>query len=737
MANQTVYPYGTGGQLPSSIGIINDLKTGGADKALAAEQGKIIGGLLYVNKQIDLSLFGYDRGLIGAGGKWTSTNLHHYTQIKVAPGEVYTIVAHATNYSSYAFLSELGNWEKSGTPPYATGESNRHDISAGSEVTITIPEGCSYLYIALNNASNPSVDLTPSSITLIKETSETISEDVAAVSSSLKSLEGEWNELWDYSEAEVLSSDTNAITIVKESGEIVVDNVSPATGKYALIKLPSTLVPGRTYQFSIEYTAGFANGGPTWWLGFCNSSYSLTSGGFNLKPCERFIDTISYTHAQANTYLRLVSYSQNQGARVNIHSISISDNKTTVAEMSNRIDAIEQGGSDNEMENLIRQAKFVATTPTTNSLALLHFTDIHGDTAAAIQIKAFATKYSSYIDDLVQTGDTVYYYWNSSGQGYEWYQQIGIPEALFVLGNHDGAADDNSHGWKEGSADWDFKGREWDFDTYFADYITSRGVTPPTGYDDTTSPYYKACYWHKDYASAKIRVIGIDCMHFNDGVRYTSNDQETWLASKLQETLTSGNAAYGYSVIFLCHYPLDDFSGANETWNDAEHKFVFNRNANGGYVVDNNNQLMVKCHYGSSYSAEAKFCMRNRVGTTGSTSYSKGNNNPIGDVIQSWMNNGGKYIAWLCGHTHTEYMYYPAKYPNMLVVGLPQAGNTRGTAQADRSDTSAMHTCANLCVIDTQNNMLKIIRVGKTLDKNLMEFKYLAYQYTTKTVYRK
>ncbi len=42
MANKTVYPYGTGGSLPSSIGIIDDLTTGGADKALSAEQGKVL-----------------------------------------------------------------------------------------------------------------------------------------------------------------------------------------------------------------------------------------------------------------------------------------------------------------------------------------------------------------------------------------------------------------------------------------------------------------------------------------------------------------------------------------------------------------------------------------------------------------------------------------------------------------------------------------------------------------------
>ena len=45
MANNTVYPYGTGGQLPSGIAIVNDLTTGGADKALSAEQGKTLNNI--------------------------------------------------------------------------------------------------------------------------------------------------------------------------------------------------------------------------------------------------------------------------------------------------------------------------------------------------------------------------------------------------------------------------------------------------------------------------------------------------------------------------------------------------------------------------------------------------------------------------------------------------------------------------------------------------------------------
>lgn len=46
MANKTVYPFGTNGTLPGSIAIINDLVTGGADKALSAEMGKELGQTL-------------------------------------------------------------------------------------------------------------------------------------------------------------------------------------------------------------------------------------------------------------------------------------------------------------------------------------------------------------------------------------------------------------------------------------------------------------------------------------------------------------------------------------------------------------------------------------------------------------------------------------------------------------------------------------------------------------------
>ena len=60
MASKTIYPYGTGGALPGSIGIVNDMRTGGANQALSAEVGKEIGEILGEVKILESSFSSYD-----------------------------------------------------------------------------------------------------------------------------------------------------------------------------------------------------------------------------------------------------------------------------------------------------------------------------------------------------------------------------------------------------------------------------------------------------------------------------------------------------------------------------------------------------------------------------------------------------------------------------------------------------------------------------------------------------
>ena len=102
MANKTVYPFGTDGQIPASIGVINDMKTGGANKALSAEQGKIIGGVISEDvtpKHLDGSL------LVTAGSATGQTVVDGFG---VSSGHLYRIVVQSDDIVLSAASMKIG-----------------------------------------------------------------------------------------------------------------------------------------------------------------------------------------------------------------------------------------------------------------------------------------------------------------------------------------------------------------------------------------------------------------------------------------------------------------------------------------------------------------------------------------------------------------------------------------------------------------------------------------------------
>lgn len=113
MANTTIYPYGTGGTLPASIGVINDLVTGGADKALSAEQGKVLNGM--INPAVDASFtqFGYDgtRLKVGAeqtGGVKVLTTMRASMQGMAAYGNLIVRLANGSTHYVYSIAANGG-----------------------------------------------------------------------------------------------------------------------------------------------------------------------------------------------------------------------------------------------------------------------------------------------------------------------------------------------------------------------------------------------------------------------------------------------------------------------------------------------------------------------------------------------------------------------------------------------------------------------------------------------------
>lgn len=114
MTNKTVYPYGTEGTLPSNIGIIDDMTTGGADKALSAEQGKVIGEILFGDKKIysnELPVL-YDGKMLKADSTSVGKTLSQVTKTSYSAMKNYRIPVkgiETVNYIGYSSNNDNGS----------------------------------------------------------------------------------------------------------------------------------------------------------------------------------------------------------------------------------------------------------------------------------------------------------------------------------------------------------------------------------------------------------------------------------------------------------------------------------------------------------------------------------------------------------------------------------------------------------------------------------------------------
>ena len=148
MANKTVYPYGTGGSLPSSIGIINDLKTGGADKALSAEQGKVLGNLLLRDTEPDLSTFYHYARWINNSNKWEKQGSNEHFQCLLIPidGVVSFRCTADGGDCTFAFLKTDSRVDGE-TPDFADGYTAKFYLLNGNTQEYQVPGDARFLYV--------------------------------------------------------------------------------------------------------------------------------------------------------------------------------------------------------------------------------------------------------------------------------------------------------------------------------------------------------------------------------------------------------------------------------------------------------------------------------------------------------------------------------------------------------------------------------------------------------------
>jgi len=316
-----------------------------------------------------------------------------------------------------------------------------------------------------------------------------------------------------------------------------------------------------------------------------------------------------------------------------------------------------------EVENLLENATTIAngdsaTSPKnrSNMFSLLHFSDIHGDDVDIERIIDFNKLHSKYICDIIHTGDSSNNYYADTNP----FSLVGGDQVLNVVGNHDC--------WIQGANPPYSATAQQVYEKYFAPYISSWSVT---------SPGANLCYYYKDYATAKVRLIVLDCMHYD-------STQESWFASVL------GSVPSGYRVVAVTHYPSE--TGLTN----------------------------IDCTFGS-FNATLPTSTE-RMPESAFT------------AVDTFITGGGEFVCWLSGHTHTDYIGTVTGHSNQIQIMISTANPAKNDSSSARTKGTKSQDLFNVFVVDGTNKLLKLVRIGADKDKYMRSVKTLCLNYQTKEV---
>ena len=326
-------------------------------------------------------------------------------------------------------------------------------------------------------------------------------------------------------------------------------------------------------------------------------------------------------------------------------------------------------------ELLLEQLNHKSKYETHNRLNLLYFSDVHAggytnNVNILKNILAWGNKYRNYIDDVLHAGDIVVD--NVSPGNYNgWNSSPYISTMLNVIGNHDCSR-------REDLENTDINGNN-EISGYVVD------ADPTVFYNRFFAPYISNWnvvqpelaaekgynYYYKDYTNAAIRLIVLDSM-------YPSDVQNAWLTNVLEDA-----RANDLSVICCRHYP--------------------------GPVVKMN----------VSFNSLVRT-------PSGSIAFL--------DIVQNFINEGGKFICWLTGHMHQDFFGYLNGYPGQLEFSTVNAGVHDKKQERSRHIYNEPNGTFNIINVCPDFGILTIKRFGLQYDEFLRKQDTLVYDYLNKII---
>lgn len=222
------------------------------------------------------------------------------------------------------------------------------------------------------------------------------------------------------------------------------------------------------------------------------------------------------------------------------------------------------------------------------------------------------------------------------------------------------------------------------YNKFFAPLISNWDVVQPANAEEKGLNYY-----YKDYAAKKVRLIALDNFRIDQ-------TQEQFVYDAL-----AGARANNYHVVMATHY--------------------------GKYNTTN-----IECGFNSNYP-------------WGNTWKPDGIDEQLDNIvtaIDNFVAQGGKFVCWLCGHTHVDFFGTILNHPNQLQINISCASDGIGSnypdlvlyCDQDRTVGTKGQDLFNIVSIDTTMGYLRLYRIGASIDINCRSRQSLVYDYLNQTL---
>lgn len=551
------------------------------------------------------------------------------------------------------------------------GENSTYDVPNNSELEVVAPKGAKFICIQSKNdgvACMPEVYKFISRLDANEEIEKQLSTKVEAFEGRLSEEKAQRAEANKALKREIFS----------EIGEV----------KNKLIPIPTKTYPYLMHQRKVW--AGYSSAkhvylpveqGKTYLIK-ANSEYS-TNYAFAIEIVNAVngqkVTGLSTIDGEVHDVLKASTISVTPPADANYLIVNITDGssydktwsiapiveeKLTLVEALNvgetSLDIVSLNG-ENEITNKLLQLRRhlnmnISGTSGLLPVVLLWFSDIHSDKVQFKRIMQFYERYKTYMNGILCTGDMVF---DSLRDDYS-YLENDLKKLMMTLGNHDIART----AWNDQTVT-----AEEDYNIFIKPFAEA-------GLVDNFTP--NKCYWYKDYSAQKLRLIGLDALHWDEA-------QKNWLETSLNDAKNKG-----YSVVCANHF----FGGRNRTHIEC--------------AFDNVQKLS---EGDASINAEAPA------------------------TIQKFIDKGGDFVCWLSGHTHRDYVYYLTDYPKQIGFTIDCAMCSNGVTDEERENGTKSQDCFNLIAFDTTRKLVKIARIGSDRDSLLRKKDTFCINYQTKKIY--